>query len=307
MTEQPDGDHALALRPAAPPKLRLAESLADRKPGETVALDRRGEVIGRRRVRRLQVINGAATVAIVASAAVLFGPPGAIGGAVGAVVGALLRRRRYGKLRDALALVAAWRDDEARALLRELQTARARRSVRMSAERLLGVVAWRAGAHQEALDHVERALAMATPAERAGVGGDLMTVMRIQLLIELDVERARALLPELARAPATELFVNERRAIDLDLAFRRDRPDELPDDLELHDWARSALGDNAGGGRLGLLAWAFDRRGDKDMSALLLGEVESHLPVPLARLAPMVPRLHAWLAPRIAALPADDD
>ena len=107
---------------------------------------------------------------------------------------------------------------------------------------------------------------------------------------------------------ATSINVPDEVLDDLRLRLGHTRwPDELPDDLELHDWARSALGDNAGGGRLGLLAWAFDRRGDQDMSALLLGEVESHLPVPLARLAPMVPRLHAWLAPRIAALPTEDD
>ena len=301
-----DSARALALR-SAPPKLKLAESLADRRPGEIVAVDQQGHVIGRRTIRRRQAVSLVSSALIVVAMTIVFGPAAAIGGAIGAVGVGLVRTRRYRKIRRALALVASWRNDEARVVLVTIQGSRAPRPVRMSAERLLGVVAWRAGAHKDALGHVEMAHALATAKEQRGLAGHLLAVMRIGLLIELDVDQARALRPQLERLPDTELFIESRRAVALDFAFRIDRAEELPDDVELHDWARAALGENESGLRLGLLAWAFDRRGDAEMRDHLLGQVGSHLQVPLDRFAAMSPRLHAWLAPRIAALPPEDD
>lgn len=302
MAGAPDDGDERALVPAtdAAPRLVLAESLAQRQRGQVVLLDRKGQVLGRRRARRQQAVILGSMALFLAFAGVVLGPSAAIGGGIGYAVMLGFSWLRYRTLRRAVALLVAWRDDEARALLLEVQRRRHRREVASEVERLLGVLAWRRGEHQVALEHVERAIAL------GGGIGHLRTITRLQLVAELDPERARTLLPELDALPTTEYFVSERRYLALVIAFNRDRPDELPDDLELHDWARAALDDNLGGGRLGLLAWAFDRRGDREMSELLLREVEAHLPVPLARTAPMWPRLHAWLAPRIAALPVED-
>lgn len=299
-----DGDErALATRPSGPPpKLEFAESIARQRPGQVMLLGKDGNVIGRRELRARQAVAVATSAMIVVSAGIILGAPAAIGGAIGGVGMVLYRRYRYAKVRRGLALLVAWRDDEARAVLLEVQRGRVGRQLRGELERMLGVLAWRRGEHQVALEHVDRAIALG----KGGASSPLHTVTRMSLLAEVDVDRAKASMGELDALPATEFYINERRYLTLKIAFHRDRPDELPDDLELHDWATSALGDNLAGWRIGLLAWAFDRRGDREMSELLLREVEAHLPVSLARIAPMTPRLHAWLAPRIAALPEED-
>ncbi|HVV87092.1 MAG TPA: hypothetical protein VHE35_28830 [Kofleriaceae bacterium] len=301
------GEPGRALATQAAPKIELARSLAGRKPGQAIVLDKRGDLVTPGRLRRWRLANAALTAAVVAAGGMLWGPPALIGGAVGVMIGVVIRNARYGRLRRAFALMSARRDDEARVLLREIVARGARRNVMLTAERLLAVCAFRAGEHQAALEHIERARGLLRERERRTLFARMLTLLEVVVLLEVDVDRAAAKLRELDGLPATEYFTNERRYLKLAMAFHRDRPDELPDDLELHDWARAALDDNDGGGRLALLAWAFDRRGDTEMTELLLRAVESHMPIPLARLQPSVPKLYAWVAPRIAALAPEDD
>jgi hypothetical protein len=298
-------DHALVVAgpTAEPPKLALAESIAGHRRGELIALDNRGHLLSRTRARRKLIGLYAATAALLVVSAIVSGPasliaPLAVGGAAGGYV-----HVRYRKLRRAMALMAAWRNDEARAMLLDIPARRG--TVGVEVERMLGLLAWRRGELDEALVHVDRALALL--GERRNVRYWLCFVAKVELLVELDLERARPLLPALERLPAAEYFANERRYVALQVALHTDAPDSLPADDELFDWAKSALADNNGGFRIGLLAWAFDRRGDRDMADHLLREVRSHLQMPFADMAPIAPRLHAWLVSQAERSASDED
>jgi hypothetical protein len=305
VADDEDRERALVVAgtPADPPKVALAESIAGHRKGELIALDQRGELISRSRARRKMIALYAATTALLVASAVVSGAtslifPLAIGGAAGSLVHLLSR-----KLRRAMALMAAWRNDEARATLLDIRSRRG--VVGVEVERMLGLLAWRKGDLVEALAHVDRAIALL--GAKRNVRYWLCLVARVELLIELDLDRAIPLVPALDQLPKAEYFINERRYVALQIAFRTDAPDTLPADDELFDWAKSALADNNGGFRIGLLAWAFDRRGDREMADHLLREVKSHLQMPFADMEPIAPRLYAWLVSQAERSVSDED
>src|SRR5689334_4045427 len=157
--EDDDRDHAMVVAGASgePAKLALAESIAGHRRGELIALDHRGQLLSRSRARRKMVGLYAATTALLAVSAIVSGPaslvaPLVVGGAAGGYVYV-----RFRKLRRAMALMAAWRNDEARAVLLDIRTRRG--TVGIEVERMLGLLAWRRGELTEGLAHVDRALA----------------------------------------------------------------------------------------------------------------------------------------------------
>ena len=212
------------------------------------------------------------------------------------MLGLRLRARR--RLHVAAGLVTDGKLDEAEQLLDQLARA-ARPRTRANLEHLRAVADRRRGDLERALVHADACARLGPPRRRAA---NLVywqnQFERLSILLELGrAEPARAALAVVAGAPPGEWFVWQRRKARLHAAFAGCA--EPPDDETLHAWARDALGYNHTGILCGLLGWAFDRRGDAEMSALCLREAPARFlrgPEPVAT---GYPRLWAWLGPRL--------
>jgi hypothetical protein len=132
--------------------------------------------------------------------------------------------------------------------------------------------------------------------------------VRAGLLLELGRFADASLVTERAMAaPGGDVYALFKRGLEAHRAFVRDRDDELGTDDQLHDRVRDALRYNQTGATVAILAWAYDKRGEPDMSAHLLGEVAPRCPHGVESIARTHPRLWAWLEPKLAALPAPDE
>lgn len=297
MEDDRDGDHALVGPQRVDAKLRLAETLDGRRPDEIVLLDRRGRFVSRRSFRRRIWAIWAIALGLLVEGVVTQGLTSVI--FPFSVVGTFLvlsrpRFKKHAQLRRARNLALAWRDEEARAEL--LAIASPGGAIRIEVERMLAAIDGRRGDFAAALDHIDRAIEELKRRKQTKQATYWICLgMRFDILVELDVDRAAAALPELAQLPATAYFRSVHHYAALAIAFHRDDPRALPDDLTLHDWARTALATNGSACRLALLAWAFDRRGDREMSEHLLEQVPAHLHVPFDRVAPGSPKLHRWV------------
>ncbi|MCA9674026.1 MAG: hypothetical protein KC464_03210, partial [Myxococcales bacterium] len=161
-----------------------------------------------------------------------------------------------------------------------------------------------------ALDHFDRALTLLGGSRGRWVSAAraMVASSRTMLLWELgERDRAEATMAELAATPPGAWYELRRRAVRLLRAYRLDDDRDLPDDDTLIDWAKGLLRRNHPFPDMALLAWVFERRGDADMVALLLGELAQRLPVPYERLVLMYPSLDPWLGPRLADLPAEPE
>ena len=284
--------------------LKSASSLERAQLGEMIWLGRQGEVMGAAAMRRLRTRMWVRAGALWGGIAVLYGwilgPLGvavAAGGFGMAVVWGSRRSRPY---RAALALMAEGRRDEAYEAFTDLSRRGATRQWRPVVELCLAQLEWMRGRHPEALAGLDALLPRlrARPLEDGHLW--LALFYRAGLLAVLGrLDEARSVARELDDAPRGEFFEMQRQGLLLSLAFHADRPEDLPTDEVLYDWARAALGRTRFGSVCVLCAWAFERRGDTEMAAHLLKEAPDRLTGSF--LAETHPRLHAYLQARQSA------
>ena len=288
------------------PALRLADSLAKQRPDELIAVGRDGVVIPRKQVRkRMAVYYGLLGAA--SATAILINPPFGIAysAALGAIVWA--KRRRLARLNRVVRLLRADRLDEVDKELDVLER-RDWRSRALAAYARAGV-AVRRGQLDAALASTERCASLMPSIDRAMPHIDWMNlVLRASLLLELRrIGDASPIIERAMTAPDGEVFALFKRGLEAQRAFVRERDDELGTDDQLHDRARDALGYNQTGVTIAILAWAYERRGDADMSTHLLGEVAARCPHGVEAIERAHPSLWKWLEPKLAALPRDED
>jgi hypothetical protein len=303
---------ALAVTTAEPPKLMFATSLATMKRGEVLLVDRDGRTLTRRTINRRRWLLGGiaatcvATIATVSSAPVVVGAATLLGTLAIKLARPLAIHVANPEFRRGLRFLIANRDAEARPLIEAADAKDRSGDLGASIARAVALLAWRRGEHAEARRHTERALAKASRTGDGAITYWLIAVQRAQLVALHDPEAAMPLIAELADAPDNDYFRAERRFAELAAAFHADRPDRLPADDVLYDWAKDALAVNSGGFRVAALAWVFDARGDAEMAAHLLGEVRSRLLIPTELIPNIDPPLWAWAEPRLPSPNADE-
>jgi tetratricopeptide (TPR) repeat protein len=298
--------------PAGQLAWRVSSSLDTARPGEVLLLDDDGHVLGPKAMRRATVAGWAMVGTVVGVGAgtigVLVAP--AVGAVVGAVTLATLAwQLRHGReLQRALALASSGRREEAMALVERLQRRQLGEPFPPVLDYLAGKLHWQHGRFDEALTRYDRALAQLRQLRGRGRGMFwVCSFDRAQLLaVAGRLEAARAARQELDGAPRGDYFAMELALTDLMIAFCADAPQELPGDDELYEWAKAALRTSRFGASVALLAWAFDRRGDAEMSRHLLREVPERLESEF--LPATAPALHRWVAGQPAGdgEPADE-
>jgi hypothetical protein len=290
---------------------RVSSSLDSAKPGEVLLLDDQGRVLGPQAMRRATVVGWGVVGSVVGVGAgaigVLVGPiAGVVVGAV--TLGFLVWQLRHGReFQRALALASAGRRDEAYAIVEGLERRQLGNQFPPFIDYLAGKLEWQRGHAEAALVRYDRALGALARMRGRGRGMYwICTFDRVQLLAAMGrIDAARAARAELDEAPRGDYFAMELALTDLMIAFHVDDPALLPGDEELYDWAKAALRTSRFGASVVLLAWAFDRRGERDMAEHLLREAPARLETEF--LAETTPRLHAWLEQRRASLPSEDD
>jgi|GEM_PF-1534365 len=291
---------ALAVRDGAsePVQMKLSDSLRSAARDEFVYVGRNGEVrpVWRYKAGRAVALGTAASLGL-AGIGLCF----AVGmpwlsllyvGALGVVGNAW----RHGeRLKNAAAMVAAEQLEAAEAELQALVNARtASKMVRALAWHNLGGVELRRGNPVRALAHVQRArtLLAGTRKRAAGPWPWINRFNEALLLAQVGrLDEARRTLEDLKNAPEGEYFEILHVNVRLMLAFAANDVSLLPPDL--HPWTRLALDTTSAELALTLLGWAHDRRGDDDMSALLIEQAFDRMDEDLFRR--LYPKPHAWL------------
>lgn len=283
---------------AAPPKMKLSNSLARAARDEFVYVGRSGEVRSptRYRVQRFAGLGIAVTAALVGTVlSIAVGLPWLSLLYVSTLGYASNVWRKSEQLKQGAALLAADRIDEAERVLLPLTNTRlAPASIRALAWQNLAGVAVRRGRHAEALASVRRCDAIFRRGfwAPAGPWRWINRFSEVQLLAQLgELEAARRVLAELVRAPSGEYFQILRMNAELMLAFASQDASTLPEDL--HAWVHRAIETTTAELALVLLAWAHAQRGDDDMASHLLDEARDRIePELFARIYPNVAR---WL------------
>jgi tetratricopeptide (TPR) repeat protein len=292
-----------------PIRFRLARSLKAATVGEVMALDERGDVVDPKRSRlqgaRLWLgataIGGLGWASVATLGGAAFLGPAFLVGCLGLMA---WESRRLGELKRAIALAAAGRRDEAAAAFAALEGRRAAPPLRATIDYWLGSLAWQKGDLVEAERRLEAALAVTASSRRLDVLRWIIEFSRAQLFaVKGEIEKAKRVRAELEAAPDGEYFRLARMLTDLTIAFHRDSPDGLPDDL--HEWAREALEMNRFGHGLVLLSWAYAARGDQDMAAHLLREAPDRLEASF--LPESDPALNTWMEGKRVAWNLDAD
>lgn len=289
---------------------KVSTSLDSAKPGEVLLLDDQGRVLGPQAMRKATAVGWGVVGGVVSVGAgaigVLIGPiAGAVVGAV--TLGFLVWQLRHGReFQRALALASAGRRDEAYAIVESLERRQLGNQFPPFIDYLAGKLEWQRGLGEAALARYDRALGALSRMRGRGRGMYwICTFDRVQLLAAMGrTDAARTARAELDESPRGDYFEMELALTDLMIAFHVDDAALLPRDDELYDWAKSALRTSRFGASVVLLAWAFDRRGDRDMAEHMLREAPARLETEF--LAETTPRLHAWLVERLAAMPRDD-
>lgn len=291
-------DKALTVRPLPP--MKVASSLQVAKGQEFVHVDRKGRVRSPARLRALLVAYYTGTIGLVgAGIAVYYAALGPAGLVVGVGLGAWVARALGGTftLRLGQRLLMADRFDEAAAVFERLARARlVPRKLRALAEQNLAACRTIAGRHDEALALYRSSL------KRWGGSRALMPLLarggEVLVLVNLGrLPEARAAFAALGPAPEGEYLLLQHWTMELYLALA-EGGHALPED-ELYRRARVALGITSAAGLLGLLAWAYQRLGDEEMSRHLLQEcVDRHLG---PRLSGTLPLLQRWLNAQAAS------
>ena len=287
------GPTALAAR-ESPPAAKLAASLQAASRHELVHVDRKGQVRSPARFRLLQYGGYGLMVGIVGAVTVVYyailGPAGvAVGAALGLWYGAIARHHLA--LRRGLELLVADRIDEAAAALGRLLNAHlVPRRVRAAAEQNLGLCRMIGGSHEEALALHRSAIARwgrsRSPLLPMARHGEVCALINLGRLPEAR-ERYTALGPP----PEGDYLKVNHWSVELYLALAEGKHPLA--EAELYLRARVALGITTAAGLLGLLAWAYDQSGDRDMSQHLLRECLDRHHGP--RLSGTLPLLQRWL------------
>jgi hypothetical protein len=293
---EPSADQrALAIR-EPPARLRLASSVASLQRGQSLLLDHRGRAISERTLNLLAfgVLAVLVPYVVVTASYVQLAVTG----------GVFVFMRVLGRqMRRLHALIAQYRDDEAWELAKRLERASKRPGTHLVY--LLGLIAWRRGDMIAAATYTEQAMIRT----RRSIPRTWHWVHRYHhahMRLELDGAAAEPLVTALTGGPTGEYFRHEANYTQALLAFRLADHTRLPGDEVLYDWAKLALGSNIEGRTVGLLAWAFDQRGDAEMSAYLLGEVRSRLLGGEVTSRNTSPALWEWLGPRLPPPETDE-
>jgi hypothetical protein len=288
------------------PALRLADRLENLQRGEMIAIRPDGRVMDRRGLR-LRYAGYLGVVGAFCTAAIAMSP--AIGLMYTAMAGGMvaLQLRRVSALNRIPRLVRAERLDEAEREIAALE----RRGWRYRAMAALGrcQIACHRGDLAAALTAARRCEQLLPAPDRR-----IYTVywanqfLLASVLLELGkLDEAQVAIGNAMRAPDGEYYAVLKRELEALRAFIHDRADDLGTDDDLHDRVRVALRHNHTGMTVGLLAWAYDRRGDVEMSAHLIAEAPARFLLGPELVEKMHPRVWAWLGPRIAALPAPEE
>lgn len=159
-----------------------------------------------------------------------------------------------------------------------------------------------AGRHEEGLVHLQSALRRHGHARNPRA--QLARYAEIYALVNVGrLDEARARLAALGPVPEGEYFRINHWSAELYLALREGT--HAIEDDELHRRASAALAITSAAPLLGLLAWAFDQRGDDEMVALLLAEARDRHPGQL--LSGPLPLLDAWMEAQPAGTAGIDD
>lgn len=282
-----------------------ARSLAEARPGNTLFLNKKGEVAnpggGTLFASGLMLVAGtvAASLALSWIGASLFGLPGAIGAALITVWGVRWWLLQQVQLGNALARLAADDLHGAEQLARELAARRSISSaIRGNAIYIAASAIWLRGDLLEALALNRSALAelartrsraMRPVVALAGLNDVQLTALTGDLpaaRIQLEALEAGG---ELARGDLVQVQHIDTRLV---LAFEMDDPASLPEDL--HPWTQRILGTQRFGSTLVLLAWAHHARGEPELADTLLDVARDRLPE--CHIDAAHPRLHAWYA-----------
>jgi hypothetical protein len=265
--------------------LQVARSAADVRVGQVLLVGKKGRPVSARMVMALRWGLPAMCVAVTAMSS---GWPWA---AYYAAVLGLARwtGRHYPR---ALVAMAEGRDEDALQIL-----ARSRRGLvrpsRVCLDGAEGRALWRLGRLPEALARFERVLAT----RKRSILWWMAALSRLQVLLASgNLARALELRATADGAPDGPIVRAVRDELALLFAFAGAGSgcDGVPDEEQLHDWAREYLGwEIAGHVNQVLLAWAFQRHGDLEMAGLCLGRAEETEPSP-GFLSRAYPALDAW-------------
>jgi hypothetical protein len=282
-----------------------ARSLTEARPGNTLFLNKKGEVAspggGTIFASGLMLLAGTvvASLALSSIGAALFGLPGAIAAALISVWGVRSWLLRQVQLGNALARLAADDLHGAEKLARELAARRFTSSaIRGNALYIAASAIWLRGGLREALAltrsarvELERsrsramrpiaALAALNDVQLTALTGDLVAARANLEALEAGVELARGDLVEVQHVDPRLL-----------LAFEMDDPATLPEDL--HPWTQRILATQRFGSTLVLLAWAHHARGEAELADTLLDVARDRLAE--CHIDAAHPRLHAWYA-----------
>jgi hypothetical protein len=282
-----DDDRAPARRPG-----QIADSLRSARPGDVLFLDRRGDVLSRAARRRRTALSWARFGVWIAFVGVIWGglAHSAVAGVVagGATAAILVRRsrRRARAVWRVSTLVAGGRFADARAALDQVRGADLDEGAHLAHDSLDYRIDWMMGARSAALDKCERVC-------RARGASWSTRLDRVYLLaVAGRGDDARRALADAAGAPTGEFLALRRETGALRVAFLDGKLPHEFDSERLHAHAREVLLTEHFGALCLLLAWAFERRGDVEMSRHLLGEAPARLVhAPVARFDPA---LAAW-------------
>jgi hypothetical protein len=305
----------LLVAQPTPSRLAMAASLAEAAPCEMVAVNRRGQALGRRQMALMKAASWTVIAASGLFAGLVYGallsPLAGVIAGVAIELLALFKLRHWPGFRTAMAQVAASRWEEAHSALLRLEQKRLPPGQRHAAQVLLGALEALLGRPEQSLHRLERARpslawrgsgARVLRSQAASVRATSLATLgrfvearraRDELVREADAAAGRS---ERGRGDYLEMLI---QMTELTIAAEADDPAALPDDDTLHGWARAALGRTRFGEMLVSLAWAFHRRGDDDMARHLLPEAVSR--IPRWSLAATSPRLDAWAQERMRA------
>jgi tetratricopeptide (TPR) repeat protein len=301
MADEGDRDQKALTLPADPPATTVARNLQVASSREFVYVDRKGRVRSPARLRANQIASYGLMAGLLGGATALYyatlGPAGIV---VGGVLG-LWFARVIGtgfSLSAGLRLMVADRFDEAAAVFTRIARGRfVPRRLRANAEHHLGHCRAIAGQHEEALALYRSAVARwgGSP----GLRGALARRSEVFALINLGrLTEARASLAALGPAPEGEYLRLQHWTLELYLALAEGHHD-FPEE-ELYRRSRAALAITTAAALLGLLAWAYQQRGDQEMSRHLLAEcLDRHFG---PRISGSLPLLQRWLDQAAAGL-----
>lgn len=291
---------------------RLASNLQVASSRDLVHVDRAGRVRSPLRYRMLQGAYygglGALAVAQVALVYTFFRDDGVLGMSLAALVALVLSWAGWAVSRQfALARAhrarQAGRLDDAEAIYRSvLRAPLLPPKYRTFAEQGLAGCRVLAGRHEEAWVLLQSVLRRHGRARH--VQAQVARYSEVYLLVNLGrLDEARAKLDALGPVPDGEYFRVSHWGAELYLALREGT--HALDEDELHRRAKAALAITSAAPLLGLLAWAFDQRGDDEMAALLLSEARDRHPG--QPLSGPLPLLEAWMEAQPAGAPALDE